>query len=43
MGLYAKIDKQTGKYYEVVSTKESISKQNFYLIFLVLLFFSMYL
>ena len=35
MGLYTKIDKQVNNYYEVVSINKSITKQNFYLKFLV--------
>ena len=31
MGLYAKIEKQMDKYYEVVSINKSISRENFYL------------
>ena len=38
MGLYTKIDKQIDNYYEVVSKNKSLSKQNFYLKFLILLF-----
>ena len=37
MGLYTKTDKQIDNYYEVVSTKKSLSKQIFYLKVIVLL------
>ena len=39
MGLYTKIAEQKDIYYEVASINKSISKQNFYLKFLVLLLF----
>ena len=39
MRFYTKIDKQIDNYYEVVSIKNSLSKQNFYLKIVVLLVF----
>ena len=39
MGLYTNKDKQLDNYYEIVSINKSLSKQNFYLKFLVLLLF----
>ena len=39
MKLNTKTDKQTDKYYEVVSINKSLSKQNFYLKVIVLLLF----
>ena len=41
MGWYTKINKQIDKYYEVVSIKKSLSKQNFFL--KIVLFIAFYL
>ena len=38
MGLYTKIDNQLDNYYEIVCINESLSKQNQYLKFIILLF-----
>ena len=38
MGLYTKIDKQSDKYYELVSINRKLAKRNFYLKVIILFF-----